>query len=588
MHRNRQNFEKQVAREEVSCPLSVAVFGPPGSGKSHCVREIVGSIPDCSKPFLVNLSQLANPKDLAEAFTRTLENEKRDKDKPKTTVFFFDEFDAPLNGVSLGWLRWFLAPMQDGKFFFEGRSISIGKAVLMFAGGTAESLKEFGERALSDPAEYREKKVPDFISRLRGFIDIQGINNLDGERWVRRAIVLRHLLDKRWPKLRDANGVFPIDSETVCKLLSNVHFVHGARSMEALLDMCRLTKTEPKEVQLPQDNDLKLLHLSRGLLDGKTIGISAGQRDFRAKALLLRLAGQLLRHGANLAYGGDFIPDGTLHQVVHAAEEVPDELVERRDNRRIRNYQGFPSFHSTQNRKHRSQEEHHVEFLELHTLSEAKLEELRVPRRKWFPALPMKKSDTYHPKHHLAWALSLFRMRARLMEDIHALVVLGGKDDGQSWGRFSGIAEEVMLALALRKPVYVLGGLGGAALAVGRLLGLDTTVADPERCLMRTGSLESALKETKYAFAFPGISSLPQNIKELRDFLFQRSMTTPAWPWNGLTPDENRELFSTPLQEKGGNRCVDMIVQGLLRLDWKAPAGSPTSGRATVQANRSK
>jgi hypothetical protein len=42
-------------------------------------------------------------------------------------------------------------------------------------------------------------------------------------------------------------------------------------------------------------------------------------------------------------------------------------------------------------------------------------------------------------------------------------------------GRMPGILEEAMIALALRQPIYVLGGFGGAAQLAGELLGLATT-----------------------------------------------------------------------------------------------------------------
>jgi hypothetical protein len=40
-----------------------------------------------------------------------------------------------------------------------------------------------------------------------------------------------------------------------------------------------------------------------------------------------------------------------------------------------------------------------------------------------------------------------------------------------------------MIAIALGKPVYVLGGASGAARATGQLLGLDATTPDLRRCL---------------------------------------------------------------------------------------------------------
>jgi len=60
-------------------------------------------------------------------------------------------------------------------------------------------------------------------------------------------------------------------------------------------------------------------------------------------------------------------------------------------------------------------------------------------------------------------------------------------------GRMPGVAEEVILTLAMRKPVYIAGGFGGAAADVGRLLGFGHP---------RTGEIPFSLrlsleKETK-------------------------------------------------------------------------------------------
>jgi hypothetical protein len=107
--------------------------------------------------------------------------------------------------------------------------------------------------------------------------------------------------------------------------------------MEALLDMSKL---EDGKVELPKPQ-LTKLHLSRGVLGGKLIGVSAGLKE--ADHLLGELTGALLRDGAKLAYGGDFLPDGTLDQIVRAAQHEPDDLFNRSD-KRIRNYLGIPSY----------------------------------------------------------------------------------------------------------------------------------------------------------------------------------------------------------------------------------------------------
>src|SRR5689334_1758572 len=232
--------------------------------------------------------------------------------------------------------------MQDGKFFHKSVEKVIGKAIFMFAGGTASTLKEFDERARLDPAGYHDKKVPDFISRLRGYIDIGGINNPDHERPLLRALVLKRKLKERWPELAK-DGSFPIEKGLLKSLLTNAHYVHGVRSMEAVLDMSRLGDEKIfAQKHLPKP-ELKVLHLSRGPLDGKRITVSAGL-DQKEEEFLIKLSEKLFQSGANLVYGGNPLERGTLASMVEAANKIPDELIDRSEKQRIRNYLGYPAY----------------------------------------------------------------------------------------------------------------------------------------------------------------------------------------------------------------------------------------------------
>lgn len=60
-----QKIISGYAARRLSRPLSFAVFGPPGSGKSFSVRQVVKAA-GCEEPFLINLSQLSSPRELAE------------------------------------------------------------------------------------------------------------------------------------------------------------------------------------------------------------------------------------------------------------------------------------------------------------------------------------------------------------------------------------------------------------------------------------------------------------------------------------------------------------------------------------------
>lgn len=182
---------------------------------------------------------------------------------------FFDEFDSDYNG-SLGWLKYFLSPMQDGKFM-EGETIHpIGKAIFVFAGGTSSTFDDFcGDGMFDEEAKvqfkraFQNSKGPDFVSRLRGFVNILGPNQTDNE-WdqlfiVRRAMLLRSLLERKVPYLINQNGEAQIDNGVINALLKVPHYKHESRSMEAILEMSMLSNAKKwEQASLPSKEQLKL------------------------------------------------------------------------------------------------------------------------------------------------------------------------------------------------------------------------------------------------------------------------------------------------------------------------------------------
>jgi hypothetical protein len=179
--------------------------------------------------------------------------------------------------------------MQDGEFTERRTPHFIGRAIFIFAGGTNHSMQQFNKHAKSlDPSD----KAQDFISRLRGHIDIFGPNPrqcpytknalpcshffkkygkttnhekipasktdfidkqikkydsckykpmfcCDPNVMLRRATLLRSLLEKYLDAKSDET--IPVDNNVLTAFMK-ANYLHGARSLEAIVQSSDIAK----------------------------------------------------------------------------------------------------------------------------------------------------------------------------------------------------------------------------------------------------------------------------------------------------------------------------------------------------------
>lgn len=274
-----REFLNNPARER---PLCLGVFGPPGGGKSFGVGEVARNLDKEGRIAKLdfNVSQWNSPDGLVNALHRVRDYALLGK----VPLVFFDEFDSQFGSQKLGWLKYFLAPMQDGVFGDGAFTHEIGKAIFVFAGGTAATFSEFNaqarrvERQVEAPAEpsesqnqslpdgvssekenTRNAKLLDFVSRLRGNVDVFGLNGPVDTNLLRRALILRSNIQKKYPTLIDSSGAVRIDDGVLRAILHVPRYYHGARSLEAILDMSHLLgRTHFDPSRLPPQRQLNL------------------------------------------------------------------------------------------------------------------------------------------------------------------------------------------------------------------------------------------------------------------------------------------------------------------------------------------
>jgi SLOG-like protein len=539
----RHLVECYVRQPDAQRPLCIGVFGAPGSGKSRSVKQIRAVLRKRKEnktalekrhPWIsFNLTQVSSPVSLAQQLRNALHGVGRDS----IPFIFFDEFDTKLEGAEWSWLPWFLAPMQDGEFEADASTVKCSQAIFVFAGGTAHRAADFGS---SNPSRFRAAKGPDFASRLRATLDVRGTEDTVA-RDVRRALTIGYELGQA-RKVTGCRRLW-LSASVVKELLNVGRYRHGARSVAALVEICCLTAVsqsgDPENERVKVDDThlpsavLSSLHVDRGPLDprlvGGLIGLSGGGRQNRKRNTLWKAIAEMVLHqGACIAHGGDWRDDGLTYKLIDTATDLPCRFAETQVDPYVEVFATSPP-----------------KKLGRHQDRVAVTGCSRTVDAEW----PDSIEDSVSATH----------MRRLMNARCVARVFMFGSVRGYQ-GRMPGIFEEAVWSLATGQPIYVVGGYGGAADALGRALGLAKDTEVVEVGPGKSNPSNADLLTAEEIFRPDGNGTLPLTWRDVLDWLVRHAVGGSGWPDNGLSVMENQRLFA----ENEPSEIVDLIRKGLL------------------------
>ena len=284
-----------------------------------------------------------------------------------------------------------------------------------------------------------------------------------------------------------------------------------------------------------------------------------GVFDAHREGALMEISRQLLVRGATLHYGGHLGSDGyttalfDMAQAYRAQSGLPPA-------ERIVNDVGWPLPLETLPDATRAKYQNVAKFRRVPR--PAGVEDLEpatfVAEPAFFPA------DS--PARRFAWARGMTAMREDQTRRTRARVVLGGKvgptvtakpDGGKDlrWymSRIPGVVEEAYASIQAEKPLYLVGGFGGAAALVGDLLEGRPRPADFTWDYHRQAPHAETMRDL---YATRGVPWL--DYTEIAADLGTRGLAALSRV-NGLSVAENRELLGT----RDVSRIVELVVQGL-------------------------
>ncbi len=287
----------------------------------------------------------------------------------------------------------------------------------------------------------------------------------------------------------------------------------------------------------------------RGILKGKKIAISVsesedleqlGLSEQHLKDISIEIARYLLINGATMLYGGDLRNGGFTR--LYAELSLQYKVLGDNQNRFL-NYFPFPNSKTVTLKDKADFVKQHVDARILPPPSH--LGEIDMDRE-------------YQPfksvTDRFIFSECFTDMRIIMAKESDARILVGGRQKN-FLGFFPGIIEEAFHSLKSNKPLFLLGGFGGATRSL-----IQAITGDVPKQLSNEFQFDTEFLMTFKDYC-KGKSTIQVDYDELIAFFKQYSLHKLS-EQNGLTVEENQILF----ESKNIHELVFLILKGLKQI----------------------
>ena len=309
----------------------------------------------------------------------------------------------------------------------------------------------------------------------------------------------------------------------------------GNEELDVLKNICRRMNHDVNFCtpmsHLTENIDLRQMNIAISISESADLP-AFGIGNEMYKDLTMEITRHILKANGRLLYGGDLRNKGYTELFKDLSCQYGQREKAEVDVIYIKNYLSWPIFNE----------------ITLEQTANYLSSRIDLVRAKEGEFVQPDETTSYLPytilENRLKWASSLAEMRKQMTEDCVARIIVGGNIQDFK-GYMAGVAEECKIALENKQPIFLIGGLGGAAHVLAEIIEKKA-----DSSLLRNKALsidnykelyqwcEENERHIDYEF-FDGVSFADLN--------------------NGLTDDENKILFhSVDIIE-----IVSLILKGL-------------------------